>query len=482
MENGKFFALLDTLTKEEEIRFADFIASPYHNSNKALIPVYTLIAKWKSNGEQIQKEKIFAAYFPGKKFEYVKFNNVIYYLNKLAESFIGLEKMQKDAFLSKMAIFSETRRRHLTKAAETVKIKLQAELNESPERDHNWYYKMFQFYNEQNIYLTEMDRMQDNSQIKLKTDNLDVFYFSAKLQDACEMMNRSLILPEAEYDNNIVGKIIRIIEGDKDKYEAYPSVSVYLCIFRMLSEKNNSPYFNKLTTLLSRHGKSFTHFELRDLYNYGRNYCIRRVNSGDINYMQSLFEINKTMVETGLLTLDNMIPEADYKNIVSAGLRIRQFEWVLQFIKKYAEKLPENERVNAFSYNLAYYNYESGDYKKATKLLNEVEFSNVFYNLDAKTLLLRIYFDGDEDESFLSLIAAFKNYLKRNKLIQENRYKQYHNLVKFTLKLFNLRKKLPLGKGRAFYKELNNIKHQIKETTYIANLNWLLSRVESLGK
>ena len=482
MENGKFFALLGSFTKEEETRFGDFISSPYHNNNKALIAIYAIILSCKNGGGEIPKEKIYAAYYPGKKFDDVKFNNIIYYLNKLAESFLAVEKMQKDAFLNKMALFSETRHRRLSKATESVKRKLHEELNEMPERDYAWYYKMFQLYGEQNNYLTDIDRMQDNSQIKLKTDNLDIFYFSAKLQDACEMMNRSLILPEATYDNAVVEKIIGIIEADTDTYEGYPSISVYLCIFRMLSEKNNAAYFSKLIALLGQYGKYFTAAELRDLYNYGRNYCIRQVNSGGIEYMQSLFEINKTMVESGLLTLDNIISEADYKNIVSAGLRIRQFEWVLQFIKKYSDMLPENERINAYSYNLAYYNYESGEYKKATKLLNDVEFSNVFYNLDAKTLLLRIYFDNEEDESFLSLIAAFKNYLKRNKLIQETRYKQYHNLIKFTLKLHNIRKKLPLGKGRAFFKELANIKQQIKETAYIANVNWLLGRVEMLEK
>jgi tetratricopeptide (TPR) repeat protein len=169
----------------------------------------------------------------------------------------------------------------------------------------------------------------------------------------------------------------------------------------------------------------------------------------------------------------------DFKNFVSLGLRIKEYDWTLEMINKFNQNLPEAIKQNAYTYNLANYYYETGDYKKATKLLNSVEFTDIYYNLDSKAMLLKIYYKVEE-ESFLSLVSSFGIYLRRNKLISKDNVEIYENLIKFTKKAFLLKTKLPYERKKDYYKKVETLKEKIRQTQKVININWLLGEVDSL--
>ena len=52
-------------------------------------------------------------------------------------------------------------------------------------------------------------------------------------------------------------------------------------------------------------------------------------------------------------------------------------------------------------------------------MLLKVEFNDVYYHLDSKSLLMKVYFELDEYDAFSSLVDAFKIYLRRNQTISE---------------------------------------------------------------
>ena len=67
--------------------------------------------------------------------------------------------------------------------------------------------------------------------------------------------------------------------------------------------------------------------------------------------------------------------------------------------------------------------------------LREVEFSDIFFALDAKMMLLKIYFDNGDEEPLNSLITSFKAFLKRNRLISDVMRKTYLNFISFLILL-----------------------------------------------
>ena len=105
-------------------------------------------------------------------------------------------------------------------------------------------------------------------------------------------------------------------------------------------------------------------------------------------------------------------------------------------------------------------------------LLNQVEYEDLSYNLDSKSMLLATYYETDEIEPLYHLFESFRVYLNRNKKIPQNRKKRYLNLIKFTKKLTKV---MPGDK-----KAMEKLKTEIAETQGIINLKWLKEKIAEL--
>src|SRR5690606_2223412 len=116
-----------------------------------------------------------------------------------------------------------------------------------------------------------------------------------------------------------------------------------------------------------------------------------------------------------------------FKNIVTNGLRLSEFDWVEKFIHDYSSRLDEKHRENAVTFNLAQLFFYKKDYPKVISHLSQVEYEDITYNLNSKTLLMASYFELDELEALNSLLDTFRVYLNRNKKIPATRRKHYLN-------------------------------------------------------
>jgi tetratricopeptide (TPR) repeat protein len=145
-----------------------------------------------------------------------------------------------------------------------------------------------------------------------------------------------------------------------------------------------------------------------------------------------------------------------------------EFEWAEQFLQDFKKYLPARERENLFKYNLAMFYFRRNDYPKAMQLLQEVTLKDVLHNLDARRVLMRIYYELGEFDALDSLLESFKIFLHRQKDLSYHR-QSYLNLIKFVKKLLqtNLLDK----------KEREILRGQILETTELTERDWLLGQL-----
>jgi hypothetical protein len=155
--------------------------------------------------------------------------------------------------------------------------------------------------------------------------------------------------------------------------------------------------------------------------------------------------------------------------MVVIGIRAGEQDWVLNFIEKYKEDLPALEKENAYVYNLAYYNFSRGDYRQTLTLLQQVEFTDLYYQLDMRAILLKCYFEMDDQEAFFYHIAAFRIFLSRNKLVSDYQRTIYRNMIKYATRLVRASGDLP---------KMQLLQNEINEVKQIADLNWLRKKVE----
>jgi hypothetical protein len=113
----------------------------------------------------------------------------------------------------------------------------------------------------------------------------------------------------------------------------------------------------------------------------------------------------------------------------------------------------------------------SGDFKNAIRKLREVEFTDVVYQLDARVILLKCYYELDDIETFFYHASAFRLFLLRNRNISEYQKTINRNLIKFLTKIV-----------RAYTSKakLAQVKKEISAEKNVADLKWLEEKVDML--
>jgi hypothetical protein len=256
----------------------------------------------------------------------------------------------------------------------------------------------------------------------------------------------------------------------ENSYEEYPSITIYYQILMTFTDTDTEVHFEELKRLLDEHTTKFPPDEARDMYAYAQNFAIRKINAGEKRYLREYFDLSKAALEKELLMVDGDLSPWTFKNLVIAALRVGEFNWAEQFIKNYKNRLNEKFRSNAYNYNQGALLFFKGQYGDALRLINQVEYTDIFYALDTRTMQIKIYYQLDEWDPMQSAIEAFKVYLRRNKTLSENVKLLYNNFLKYTDKLSRLTKR---DKPK-----LTELKQKIEETKQIADLGWLQQKVD----
>ncbi|HEX5001817.1 MAG TPA: hypothetical protein VFW78_04925, partial [Bacteroidia bacterium] len=309
-------------------------------------------------------------------------------------------------------------------------------------------------------YLSGQPRGETNI---LQTDrNLDLFYIVKKLQFLCEMTNIKNVLA-VEYTSELQNEIIGALQNGL--YADVPAVAAWYSVWLTLTAPENEKHFIQLQKILESSRRSFEQQELRDLYQYLMNFCIRRINTGDTLYVSTLLAIYKLLLRDGILLTDGLLSQWDYKNITAVGIRAEEVEWTRAFIENYFSILPRKDRQNAYTYNLAYYLFNTGNRSEALALLQKVEFKDLYYQLDARVILLKCYFEEGDEEAFFYHAAAFRLFIARNKQVSAYQKTVYRNLLRYSTKLL---------RANGDRKKTESLKKEIERVRNIADIGWLL--------
>jgi len=476
MENSKLIKSLKCLSQEEIQSFRAFVHSPYFNSSqKLIIFLDTILAGYMTEDGLPGRAK------QSKAFAGSRVQDIMHRLMNLLEQFLAFEKMKENAFIQKLHLMNAAYEKEIGPMIKGIEKDLDTLLDQRTFRDNNYFYESYQIHAERDYSFRILGKITENSSLQNKTGQLDLFYLSLKLKDSCELLNRRNIV-SANYDFRLADTLVGYLKEYPEGYQEHPAIKIYLDIYTMLSEEENESYFFSLVELVRKNEAFFPQEELLTMYTYLQNYCIRRVNQAKPQFFLHLFEIYKHILGNGLVFGNNKNMQWDFKNFVSLGLRIKEYDWTLNIIDQFKDKLPSFIKVNAYSYNLANYYYETGAYKKATKLLNSVDFTDIYYSLGAKAMLLKIYYQVEEAESFYALVSSFGIYLRRNKLISKDNLEVYNNLLRFTKKAFILKTKLPYEQKKDHFKKIGLLKQALQSTQKVANINWLMEELEILGK
>ncbi|MEL7341793.1 MAG: hypothetical protein AAGM67_15030, partial [Bacteroidota bacterium] len=208
--------------------------------------------------------------------------------------------------------------------------------------------------------------------------------------------------------------------------------------------------------------------ERQDVLQMVINVCIKRLNTGDSSFAGEAFALYRQGLESDLLLNQGHLSRFDYKNIVSIGLILREFVWVADFIERYAPFLEEEYQQSYRDFNTAKLEFTRGNYRQAKRIFTTVEYDDVFFNLSAKMMLLKIYYEERELDSLEALLDSFRRYLQRQSGLGYHK-EVYGNILRLVGKMLRL---APHNE-----KARKALQHQIEETQPLAERKWLLRQL-----
>lgn len=471
MKDTKLIHYLSSLSKVEFNAFGRFVSSPFLNANYQCIKLLDELSVYypEFDGDKVTKERIYGKLYPKEKFDMQKLRYLMTDLTRLFEDYIAYQEYNDSQSIKKRYLVDALNKRKLVKYAAQHQRQAFEQLESQPYRDTDFYSNLLLVQEGAYLLSAAQDDRSLDSDLQSISDNMDVAYLAKKLKYTCEIINRMNVL-DAKYELSFLPYILDYLKTTP--HTDTPAIAVYHKILMTLTENKEETHYHDLKELLKKWNDSFSVKELRDTWGFAQNYCIRKINTGNAGYFEELFANYKFLLEKEVIIEDGFLAQFDFKNIVTIGLRLKEFDWVEEFIEKYSHYLEPANRLNAVTYNQARLYYSHKKHKEALRQLLSVEFTDVYYHLDSKVLLLKIYYELNDFEPLLSLIDTFRVYLRRNKLISDYQKLIYTNFARFVKKLTRVK----LGSK----KPVSEISTEIDIVKQVADIGWLKERVEEL--
>jgi hypothetical protein len=171
------------------------------------------------------------------------------------------------------------------------------------------------------------------------------------------------------------------------------------------------------------------------------------------------------------LTENNRISPTTYLNTVTSAIKAGEFAWARKFVVDYKEMLPDGEKDNLSHFSEAKLFFEQKDYKNAMQLLVQVEYHNILINLNAKAMLLKMYYEQYEIDVLESLLDSMGTYMRRKKVIGYHK-NIYNNLIQFTKKLIRI--------NHYDKEKIAKLHKEIETAEPLPERQWLLKQLNEL--
>jgi hypothetical protein len=478
MKNHKLVLILKTFSRKEMTRFREFVHSPYFNKHSGVRALVTYLDSVypRFDEKRCSKMVLYKVLFSNPEEGEKQLSLLFTYTLRLLDQFLIQEQFKEQTAQQNTMLLRSLRSRKLFKRYNRTLETAKTAMRNRRVQDSGHYNNQFLLAAEADEYYRQIELRRKDLSIQQKQNSLDRFYIAEKLKDACEMHVRSRIL-KIDYATHLLEAVINEVRENEIIYAKEPSIFIYYKIYQMVLTSEQEYYFEALETLEGNQER-FSKPELKQIYNYFQNFCIEQINKGEPNFLREVFELYKSQLEQELILEESLLSEWHYKNIVTTGLRLREMDWVRDFIESYKPRLRAESVENAYIYNMAAYYHALGEYGKVLDLLIKVEYVDLRYSLGAKALLLRTYFELEEFESLYSLADSFRQFVHRNKLMADSRRVGYLNLFKFTRRLGQLKSNLAFSSMDKISREFDKLKGEI-DTAIIFNKSWLLEKAET---
>ncbi len=469
VEKNPLISIYQSLGKSDGRRLGKWLDSPIHNQRDDVRALHAYLLGGDGRlykTSSLAKMRIWKRIFPEEPFDDARLRQTFHWALKATESFLAYEHWQRDPFATQLALFSELSQRNVASVAARALKKADQLLQKVPLRDEKTL---------RDQYLLELARDEHRVYHKLReeprfqeiADLLDLSYFIEKLKASGNMLFQQRVY-KTEYSVRFLDEVVEQVE--KLDLTENPVLAIHYYGYRGLTEDDTTgENIGLLRDAVEKHGDALGARELRYVILMAINICISNMNIGRETYIREAFEWYRLGFSRDVIAENNLLTRATYLNIITIGLRLQEYAWIENFINEHTQQLEEDIRENTENFSRARLSYELKDYETAMRLLVIVDLKHPVYNLLAKTLLLKIYYELDEYDAMESQLDSMTTYIRRKK-IAELRQDNFNNIVRFVRQL----SRIPHGDRT----KLAKLRDRIEATSPLTEKKWLLEQLE----
>ncbi len=459
----KLFKVLKILSNSELKQFSYFLSSKLFNKR---VDVQRLFEHWMIENKRSHLPQIYwTKVFPNQDFSVTQWNLLTSRLFKLLETFLALSEIKENESQKQFQLAKAYRRLQQEVLFKKAARQADRALEKQNLRDTNYLQEKHDLSYEKYDYIISINR-KEKTNLQEVSDNLDVYFLSAKLKQACNAVSRQIINQE-NYDIGLLKEILLHIEA-KPSYLKHPAIAIYYYCYRMIGANDDDNFFQLFRDAITSNAKHFSASEMRDIYTFAINYFIRKLNRGSSLFINETYELYLLSLKQGFILEDGVMLESTYSNIIWLAIKKKEYIWARKFIEDYQQHLKPEYRIPQFHFSLGKLFYEQNQYKESLQQLARVESKAAFLHLSARILQLKIYYELEEFDLLENLLESMRVYLQRSKGLAYRR-EHYSNIITFTRQLLQLP---AMGK-----KEKEAFRIRVSSAEIFAEKDWFLAQI-----
>lgn len=471
MIQSKFIQYYQLFHKKERAQLRKWAASPLHTPNPAVKALFDYVLDARSlNKRSLDPPRVFAAvYGDGLPYNDLKMRHLLSNGVQSIQQFVRFLAQESTPIEPQKNAVLWYQQRHHNGFATDQLSKAKQQLPHYPYRDGTFYYHQYSL----EVAAFELQGTQTrDSQTNLQPilDHLEHHFALQLLRWSCMALTHQNVY-KAEYQFPLIEAVLA--KAQTGAYAQQPTILVYYHAYGCLTVPDKIPYFNALKNQLLTEEVPLPTNELRSLFLIAINYCIKRLNKEvGVFFLRELFELYKAALEREVLLEEGYLSPFSYANINALALRLKEFEWSAHFIETYAPLLRDEVRQAYHYHATAKLAFAQGDYDRAQDLLLNSDYNDVLLTIDARIMLLKIYYARDQHDLLEALLVSLSRYLERQKMLSYHKI-NYRNIIRLVRRLLYL----------APYDTASQDKwrQEVQDTHPLTERAWLLEQLELLS-
>jgi hypothetical protein len=477
MLNTSVIAVFKTFSSEEIKRFEEFLLSPYYNKKSVVLNLFKIIRKHRPEykSDLLDRKKIWNKLYKGKEFNYGVMKNLIYDLGKCADKFMELQNYERNNKLSVLNLMQEQKNRYLNVAFEKSLKTFKNNLSEM-KQDHEMFYYNYRVLKLEREFASGLGLAKAENRIN---EENEIEFLTLFYMNECTDLYNSLFINgsyvKKNFKNNNPDLFINYMEKFDQSYREITDCN--LINLKIILNNDDDNLYLKLKNIFRENSYKFSSSFNSNLGLTLIEFCNRSIMKGKTDYIKEMFEISLYIFENELLMDEKkeFINPFVFTQIVSTACSLKKFDWIKLFIENNIGKITPEQRDKFYNFANLTLNFKMKNYSDALSYASKMEVKSPMDHVSIKRFQMMIYYESGFTDELYSLFEAFKNFIIKNKKLNDSVRLQAGNFLKYTKRLSDLK-----FSNSFDHISISMLKKDLIQSETI-NKTWLLEKTEELS-